>query len=87
MGKRRVTQVEKNLNGEVFALCNANEDWSPRRKQDAIQDIESLAHSYYVQWPDKRQTQILVVEGRQGQYLRTDRDLTGRNNLLELPEG
>jgi len=51
---------------------------------DTIRDIESRAHTYFVQWPEKR-TEVRVVQGATGKYLRTDRDSTTRNNLDDLP--
>lgn len=59
--------------------------WSPRTKQDAIQDIENGIHTYYVPWTSGR-TEIRVVQGSNGKYLRTDRDSTTKNNLDDLPD-
>ncbi|MBD8207878.1 DUF3892 domain-containing protein [Microbacterium sp. CFBP 8790] len=59
-------------------------DGSPRSTADAIRDIESRAHTYFVQWPEKR-TEVRIVQGATGKYLRTDRDSTTRNNLDYLP--
>jgi hypothetical protein len=55
-------------------------------KADAIQDIESGVHGYYVPWPDGVRTEIRVVNGPNGKYLRTDKDNTTRNNLDDLPD-
>jgi hypothetical protein len=63
---------------------NDGEWWSPRSKAGAIADIETGTHTYYVPWPEKR-TEIRVVNGPTGTYLRTDRDSTPRNNLDDLP--
>ncbi|NIV16737.1 MAG: DUF3892 domain-containing protein [Aliifodinibius sp.] len=51
-----------------------------------MEDIESGAYVYYVLWPDKRRTEIHVVNGPTGKYLRTDKDTTPRNNLDDLPD-
>lgn len=59
--------------------------WSPRMKSDAIRDIESGMHTYHVPWKDGR-TEIRVVDGPSGKYLRTDSDNTSRNNLDDLPD-
>lgn len=85
MADRRVTRTRKDNDGDITALCNPGEVWSPRSKADAIRDIESKVHSYHVQWPEKR-TEIRVVNGPTGKYLRTDRDNTTRNNLDDLPD-
>jgi hypothetical protein len=84
MADREVTRTGKNKD-VITTLCNSNEWWSPRSKEDAIRDIESKTHTYYVKWPEKR-TEIRVVDGATGKYLRTDRDDTTRNNLLDLPD-
>lgn len=85
MAQRPVTQTKKDRDGDILALCNPNEMWSPRSKADAIYDIENNIHSYHVSWPDGA-TQIRVVNGSTGKYLRTDRDNTTRNNLDDLPD-
>jgi hypothetical protein len=85
MAEREVTRTRKDTSGDITALCNPNASWSPRLKADAIRDIDSGDHTYYVSWPEKR-TQIRVVDGPKGKYLRTDRDSTTRNNLDDLPD-
>lgn len=85
MGDRRVTHTGKDRYGDILSLCNPGEWWSPRSKADAIRDIEDRVNTYYVQWPEKR-TEIRVVDGATGKYLRTDRDATTRNNLDDLPD-
>lgn len=85
MADRAVRQTRKNRDGDITALCNPNDWWSPRGKSDVISDIELGHHTYYVPWVDGR-TEIRVVNGFQGKYLRTDRDNTSRNNLADLPD-
>ena len=85
MASREVSHTRKDQDGDITKLCKSGEFWSPRFKQDAIQDIESGLHQYHVQWPEKR-TAIRVVNGPTGKYLRTDRDSTTRNNLDDLPD-
>lgn len=85
MAQRAVTRTGKDSYGDITALCNAGDYWSPRRKADAIADIEGGVHSYYVPWSDGTTTDIRVVHGPTGKYLRTDHDGTTRNNLDDLP--
>lgn len=82
---RAVRKTGKNDQGDITALCNDGDSWSPRSKADAIADIESGAHTYHVPWTSGR-TEIRVVNGPTGKYLRTDRDETSRNNLDDLPD-
>lgn len=86
--ERSVRATRKALNGDIAALCNQEAEWSPRLKSQAIRDIESGRHTYYVPWQSGR-TEIRVVTDPSrggGKYLRTDRDDKGPNNLLELPD-
>ena len=49
MGERRVKKTRKDSDGDITALCNPDEFWSPRGKTDAIYDIETNRHNYYIQ--------------------------------------
>ena len=84
MADRAVTKSGKDQHGNITALCADGQFWSPRLSRDAISDIESKLHTYYVPWTTGR-TEIRVVQGPYGKYLRTDRDQTSRNNLDDLP--
>ena len=85
MADRAVTQSGKDRDGDITKLCNPQATWSPRYKMDAIADIEMGRHTYHVPWRGGR-TEIGVVNGPTGKYLRTDRDNTTRNNLDDLPD-
>ena len=82
---RAVTRSGKNVDGDIIRLCNPHEYWSPVSKATAIRDIETRTHTYHVPWRTGR-TEIRVVQGPNGKYLRTDRDNTPRNNLDDLPD-
>jgi hypothetical protein len=86
MATRYVTRSGKDGYGDITKLCNSGEPWSPRLKADAISDIENKVHDYYVSWNDGQVTQIKVVNGQTGKYLRTQRDGTTKNNLDDLPD-
>lgn len=85
MADRPVRKTRKDGDGDILALCNDGSAWSPRQKADAIRDIESGTHTYHVPWTTGR-TEIHVVNGSNGKYLRTDHDNTSRNNLDDLPD-
>jgi len=85
LADRAVRRTRKDRDGDIIALCDTGASWSPRSKTDAIDDIESLRHTYHVPWTDGR-TEIRVVNGPRGKYLRTDHDSTQRNNLDDLPD-
>ena len=87
MADREVRATRKNNSGDILALCNGTESWwSPRGKWDAIKDIDDEVHTYFVNWSADKLTEIRVVNGENGKYLRTDRDNTKRNNLDDLPD-
>lgn len=85
MSDRAVRQTRKDSDGDILALCNSGDYWSPRLKNDVISDIENKIHTYHVPWAGGR-TEIRVVSGPNGKYLRTDRDDTTNNNLDDLPD-
>ena len=84
MADRAVRKTGKDRDGDITSLCDDNAAWSPRMKADAIKDIENKVHTYHVPWNSGR-TDIRVVNGPTGKYLRTDKDDTERNNLDDLP--
>lgn len=84
--KRYVTRTRKDSDGDILALCNPGSAWSPRLKQGAIADIKGRIHTYVVLWSDRKETTIRVIPGSTGEYLRTVRDNTSRNNLDDLPD-
>lgn len=87
MLRRKVTKSRKDSDGDIIALCNPSEDWSPRRKDDVISDIELNAYSYYVIINDSKEVEIRVInDPDRGKYLRTDPDETSENNLDDLPD-
>lgn len=87
MSDRAVRQARKDSDGDITAIGTPGAAWSPRLKADAINDIESGLHTYYVPWKSVGRTEIRVVHSvRYGKYLRTDRDSTDKNNLDDLPE-
>ena len=86
MADRQVTATGKDKDGDITKLCNPGETWSPRSKDEAIDDIEKGRHSYFVRTRSAGRTNIEVVNGPNGKYLRTHGDSTTGNNLDELPD-
>ena len=84
MADRAVRQTKKGSDGDILALCDSG-SWGYRYKDDAIRDIETGVYTYHVPWQSGR-TEIRVVDGANGKYLRTDRDTTSKNNLGDLPD-
>lgn len=86
MSKRYVYKTGKDKDGDITKLCNEGEWWSPRMKSDAISDIESGSHEYYVPWRSGETKVVVIVDRQKGKYLRTVRDGSTGNNLDELPD-
>lgn len=82
---RRVKQSGKNRDGDVMALCNPAEAWSPQKKADAIADIENGTYRYYVEEQVPR-VYVQVYTLRGVKHLRTTADRHSRNNLDNLPD-
>lgn len=85
MAERRVTKTGKNTDGDITSLCNPGMSWSPRKKQDAIGDIEGRVHRYYVNEAGY-ETDVNVVSRDGKKHLQTTADSTSRNNLDNLPD-
>ena len=83
---RLVTNVEKNDDGNIIALCNPRKKWSPRMTNKAIKDIEKETFRYCVK-KDNRKIKIKVVKCDDNKkYLRTCRDASRADNLGNLNE-
>lgn len=76
----RITAVKKDQKGNIIALCNPEESWSPRRINDVIKEIGSGMKSYYVQQLPNR-TYVRLSSGR----LHTTKDAANGNSLTNLP--
>ena len=85
MVERAVRQSRKDSNGNIVGLGDTGAAWSVRSSVNVIADIDSRLYRYYVPWLSGR-TEITVVNGPTGRYLRTDRDRTLKNNLDDLPD-
>ncbi len=78
---RRIKATQKDRNGNIVALCNPGEDWSPRSKEAVLRDIKSAKRSYYVQEVQQK----MYVRATQGNVLQTTSDRASKNNLDNLP--
>ena len=77
---RRVTATKKDRNGNIVALCNVGQSWSPRHKKDVLMDIRAGRKSYYVQQAPQRS----YVHASKGS-LETKADAASLNHLDKLP--
>lgn len=79
---RRVRATKKDRSGNITALCNPGQPWSPRRTADVIQDIQRNRASYYVKESERRKY-VRVVSG----LLHTTDEEVDPNRLDNLPTG
>lgn len=86
MIERTVTKIKRNKEGDIVALCNSGSYWSPRNLTNVISDIEVFKFKYYVKWGDGKVTNIELIDGPSGKYLRTKLKKSSRNDLFALPE-
>ena len=80
MTNRLITENKKSFNGNIIALCNPDESWSPRYKYDAIRDIESNNYNYFMMVNGKHiNIKVRVINGNK--QLVYDKDETLSDNL------
>ncbi len=84
MIEREVLQVRRAPSGEVIALVNKGEPWSPRHAEDAIGDIRSGAVRYVVPWASHRA--VVRVTGAPAR-LDASSALADAGGLALLPHG
>jgi len=85
MAKRQVKATRKDDDGDITALCNEWQTWSPRKKVDAINDIERGIHEYYVKEVGTQEVAVKVKSRDGKKYLTTEADSNSGNNLGRLP--
>lgn len=83
MADYHVTRTGKDRDGDITRLCG--EGWSVS-KDDAIRHIDNGQHRFYTQAPYGAPVWVVVVDGRYRRHLRTDPNLTVRDNLDNLPD-
>ncbi len=86
MADRKVTATGKDSDGAIAQLCHSDEAWSPKPAADAISEIESNEHTYYIEDEQGRRADIHVFGFGDEKYLRTDPDSSCTNSLYLLPD-
>lgn len=82
MADRRVTGTRKNSDRDITSLCG---QWGTTSKADAIREIESSTHHYFVRDALDREADVQVFQKAGVKHLRTDPDSSCANNLDNLP--
>ena len=84
---RIVTASRKDEDGNITALCSEDEDWSPRMKDDVVDDINNRGVIYESLGPTSgRRAKVLTRTNQTGWYLTTAPDRATDNNLQNLPD-
>jgi len=83
---REVTKTIKNQYGDVVALCNDAELWSPKLKSIAVPEIELKVHRYFVKYKNLEVDIVVLIDGNHGKYISTKPSVINKNLLLELPD-
>ena len=78
---RRIKATRKDKNGNIVALCNPGESWSPRSVKEVFDEIKNAKRSYYVQELPKRS----YLHAVSGGALKTTDDHSSSNHLDNLP--
>ncbi len=78
---RRIRATQKDAHGNVIALCNSEENWSPVSKEEVLREIKNARRSYYVQ----ELPQKVYVRAARNNKLETTLDKASKNNLDNLP--
>jgi hypothetical protein len=83
----RVQCVTTNSHGTITHIGGKRSDNSNWKEtvEKAIAQIENGTHQYYVSRNNK-ETDVEVVDGSAGKYLRTKPDSSTGNNLSDLPD-
>ena len=87
MSRRKITCINKtNRPNPWERIRRIGGDWGRREQQDAIRDIKTGLHTYYVV-RHGREVAVVIGKSRFGNgYLKTETDGENSNNLLALPE-
>ena len=86
MENREVTKTIKNQYGEVVALCNDAELWSPKLRSIAIPEIELSINRYFVK-SDGEEIEVQVKNGEGiKKTLVTDSTGSDTDLLQNLPD-
>ena len=77
---RRVRSTKKDTKGNIVAICNPGQKWSPRSVKAVVADIQAGRKSYYVQEASRR-AYLRAVSGK----LKTTESADTANKLTRLP--
>lgn len=77
--------VQRDEQGDLVALCNPEEGWSPVYRETVIRHLTTGLFDYFTAKADYI-TYVRIDEGPDGSRLLTTPDPNSPNNLENLPE-
>lgn len=84
--ERRVTAVAWDEDGEIAALCNPDERWSPVYRDTVVRHLKTGLFEYRVTEDDYVSYVQVTEDPEGGEQLMTTPDPESANNLENLPE-
>lgn len=83
---RKVTKTIKNQNGDIVALCNESELWSPKLKSVVIPEIELNINRYYIIIDHKEIDIHIFKNSSENKMLLATIPDSNENILFSLPD-
>lgn len=85
MSDKQITYVTKS--GDTHeTITRLGSDSFNETKAAIIEQIEAKKNTFYTKDAAGVRSEVLVVDGKSGKYLRAHKDGTPNNNLLSLPD-
>lgn len=85
MSDKQITYVTKG--GDTHeSITRLGSDSFNETKSEIIEQIEGKKNSFYTKDAAGVRSDVLVVDGKNGKYLRAHKDGSPNNNLLSLPD-
>jgi len=84
MSDKQITYVTKS-GGTHESITRLGSDSFNETKAAIIEQIETKKNTFYTKDAGVR-SEVLVVDGKSGKYLRAHKDKTPNDNLLNLPD-
>ena len=82
MADRIVTNTRKGYDGDILCLCNPQEAWSPKFKNDAIKEIENNIYNYLIKHNDIMLSITVIV--KKGSKHLVAMDQSTNKNILDI---
>lgn len=82
MTDRLVISTRKGYDGDILCLCNSQEAWSPKFKNDAIKEIENNIYNYFINHKDMMLSITVIVKNGSKHLVAMDQSTN--KNILDI---